>query len=239
LCTELQYKFRPRPPSNVRDQFSTSERSVNLGSRRYRQMVLESNSLSSQARGLSVRWLAFGWASLLLTLISLVWSDPISSQAPLKRNVLILSDVGMSHSLTAEVMQQIVAGVPETPERHIEFFSVLWERTKWIWITSLLIIAVLSAVVVYVQYGRKQLKLVKASQMQLSGLLINAEEKERSRVASEFHDDFSQRLSILALGLKNVDVRTIYRYQFGRPERGRNDGKRFNGQVPAEVPDRR
>jgi hypothetical protein len=88
-------------------------------------MVLESNSLSSQARGLSVRWLAFGWASLLLTLISLVWSDPISSQAPLKRNVLILSDVGMSHSLTAVVMQQIVAGVPETPERHIEFFSAL------------------------------------------------------------------------------------------------------------------
>ena len=39
-------------------------------------------------------------------------------------------------------------------------------------------------------------------------MLINAEEKERSRVASELHDDFSQRLAILALGLENVDEAT-------------------------------
>jgi signal transduction histidine kinase len=101
------------------------------------------------------------------------------------------------------------------PEASLPFGSVimfrepsLWEQTKWIWITSLLIIAVLSAVVVYLQYGRKQLKLAKEKQMQLSGLLINAEEKERSRVASELHDDFSQRLAILALGLENVDEAT-------------------------------
>ena len=36
--------------------------------------------------------------------------------------MLILSDVGMSHSLTAEITKQIVAGVRETPERHIEFY---------------------------------------------------------------------------------------------------------------------
>ena len=101
------------------------------------------------------------------------------------------------------------------PESRLPFGSVimfqeasLWERTKWTWITSLLIIAVLSAVVVYLQYGRKQLKLAKEEQMHLSGLLINAEEKERSRVASELHDDFSQRLAILALGLENVEEAT-------------------------------
>jgi signal transduction histidine kinase len=439
-------------------------------------MVLENSLFSSQADRLSVRWLAFGWASLLLALVSLVWSDPISAQAPSKKDVLILSDVGMSHSLTSEITQQIVAGVRETPDRHVEFYSEsldlqsfagrpsredtqdwlakkygdhklevvvavgpgaigflldeaqtlfrdvpivicgsssdqasnpkldarftgtwvklqpertlelalhlfpdtrhvfvvggssdfdkvvmsltkkalssvktkseivyltdtkmnslmeqlrnlpehsielytsffqdaagnkflnstqalpmiaeasngpdfgmsdtymgqgivggyvlpfekqakitaqivaglvdgkrakelpietlpneylfdgrelqhwhipeaslpfgsvimfreasLWERTKWTWITSLLIIAVLSAVVVYLEYGRKQLKVAKEKQMHLSGLLINAEEKERSRVASELHDDFSQRLAILALGLENVDEAT-------------------------------
>ena len=439
-------------------------------------MVLENSLLSSQAKRLSVRWLAFGWASLLLTLVSLVWSDPISAQAPSKRDVLILSDVGMSHSLTSEITQQIVAAVPEMPDRHVEFYSEsldlesfpgrpsredaqdwlakkygdhkldlivavgpgaieflsndaqalfrevpivicgsssgqvsnpkldarftgtwvklepektlelalhlfpdtrqvfvvggssdfdkaamsltkkalssvktkseiiyltdmgmnslmeqlrnlpehsielytsffqdaagnkflnstnalpmiagasrgpdfgmfdtyvghgivggyvlpfekqakitaqivaglvdgkraqelpietlpgeylfdwrelqhwhipkaslpfgsvlmfreasLWERTKWSWITSLLIIAVLSAIAIYLQHSRKQLTQAKDKQMQLSGLLINAEEKERSRVASELHDDFSQRLAILALGLENVQEAT-------------------------------
>lgn len=44
--------------------------------------------------------------------------------------------------------------------------------------------------------------------MQLSGMLINAEEHERSRVASELHDDFSQRVAILALGLENAQEAT-------------------------------
>jgi signal transduction histidine kinase len=40
--------------------------------------------------------------------------------------------------------------------------------------------------------------------MQLSGRLIDAQEKERSRLAAELHDDFSQRLALLALGLENA-----------------------------------
>ena len=84
----------------------------------------------------------------------------------------------------------------------------VWERTKWIWMTSLLIITVLSAITTYLLSNRRQLKLATDRQMQLSGLLINAEEQERSRVASELHDDFSQRLAILALGLENVQEAT-------------------------------
>ena len=41
--------------------------------------------------------------------------------------------------------------------------------------------------------------------MGLSGMLIAAQEKERSRLASEIHDDFSQRLALLALGLENAE----------------------------------
>jgi signal transduction histidine kinase/ABC-type uncharacterized transport system substrate-binding protein len=84
----------------------------------------------------------------------------------------------------------------------------VWERTRSIWITSLLIIAVLSVIAIYLQYSRKQLEVAKERQMQLSGLLINATEQERRRVASELHDDFSQRLAILALGLEDVQEAT-------------------------------
>jgi signal transduction histidine kinase len=80
----------------------------------------------------------------------------------------------------------------------------LWERTKWIWITSILIIIGLSAIVGYLQYSRKQLRLARDKQTELSGMLIAAAETERSRLASELHDDFSQRLAVLALGLENI-----------------------------------
>ena len=80
----------------------------------------------------------------------------------------------------------------------------LWERTKWIWITCILIIVGLSAIAGYLQYSRKELRLARDKQTELSGMLITAEENERSRLASELHDDFSQRLAVLALGLENV-----------------------------------
>jgi signal transduction histidine kinase/ABC-type uncharacterized transport system substrate-binding protein len=82
-------------------------------------------------------------------------------------------------------------------------FSV-WERTKWIWISGLLIILSLSTLTVYLQFSRRQLKQARESQLQLSGLLINAQEMERRRLASELHDDFSQRLALLSLGLENA-----------------------------------
>jgi signal transduction histidine kinase/ABC-type uncharacterized transport system substrate-binding protein len=82
-------------------------------------------------------------------------------------------------------------------------FSV-WERTKRIWISGILIILCLSLLAIYLQHGRVQLKKSRDAQLQLSGLLINAQEHERSRLASELHDDFSQRLALLALQLGDV-----------------------------------
>ena len=40
--------------------------------------------------------------------------------------------------------------------------------------------------------------------MRLGGMLINAQEQERSRLAAEIHDDFSQRLALLSLGLETA-----------------------------------
>ena len=84
----------------------------------------------------------------------------------------------------------------------------LWERTKWIWATCILVIAILFSIAGYLLYSRKQLRLARDRQTQLSGMLITAEENERSRLASELHDDFSQRLAVLALGLENVTETT-------------------------------
>jgi signal transduction histidine kinase len=96
------------------------------------------------------------------------------------------------------------------PAGSIIFFRPpsLWERTKWIWTTGFLIILVLSALAAYLLYAGKQLKLARSREGQLSGMLINAEEQERQRIASELHDDFSQRLAVLALRLENVDEAT-------------------------------
>jgi signal transduction histidine kinase/ABC-type uncharacterized transport system substrate-binding protein len=84
----------------------------------------------------------------------------------------------------------------------------VWERTKWIWATVLAIILGLSALAAYLLHSRKQLQLIREREMKLSGMLINAEEHERSRVASELHDDFSQRVAIIALGLENAEEAT-------------------------------
>ena len=76
----------------------------------------------------------------------------------------------------------------------------LWERTKWIWVAALLFTLCLCAIALYVR-----LKRAKDRQMALSGMLITAQEKERSRLASEIHDDFSQRLALMALELENAE----------------------------------
>jgi signal transduction histidine kinase len=76
----------------------------------------------------------------------------------------------------------------------------LWERTKWIWVAAVLAILCLSILALYLR-----LKRAKNRQMGLSGMLITAQEKERSRLASELHDDFSQRLALLAFGLENAE----------------------------------
>jgi signal transduction histidine kinase len=79
-----------------------------------------------------------------------------------------------------------------------------WARTKWVWLTALPIILGLSILAAYLHFSRKQIKLAKDAQLHLSGLLINAQEKERSRIATELHDDFSQRIALLSLGLENA-----------------------------------
>ncbi len=94
----------------------------------------------------------------------------------------------------------------DLPPGSIVIFRELsvWERTKRIWISGLLIILSLALLATYLQHSRVELKKSRDAQVQLSDHLVKAQEKERSRVASELHDDFSQRLALLAFGLQNT-----------------------------------
>jgi signal transduction histidine kinase len=77
----------------------------------------------------------------------------------------------------------------------------LWERHRRALLTGTLILLGMGALIIYLLFERKMLKLARKAQEQLSGMLINAQEKERRRLAADIHDDFSQRLAVLALGL--------------------------------------
>ena len=81
----------------------------------------------------------------------------------------------------------------------------VWERTRGLLPGVFLIVLGVLLIAAYLYYNRKHLKLAQDGQKRLSSMLINAEEQERHRIASELHDDFSQRLAVLALGLENLD----------------------------------
>jgi signal transduction histidine kinase/ABC-type uncharacterized transport system substrate-binding protein len=94
----------------------------------------------------------------------------------------------------------------DLPPGSIVMFRELsvWERTKKFWIGGLAIILLLVMLATYLHYSREELKNAHDAEVRLSRYLITAQEKERSRLASELHDDFSQRLAVLGFGLQNT-----------------------------------
>jgi signal transduction histidine kinase len=94
----------------------------------------------------------------------------------------------------------------------------VWQRYKQLILTALALIVFLLGVVVYLLIERaKRLRVQQALEvtiaekersaaalMELSSRLIDAQEEERSRIARELHDDFSQRLAVLAINLKRA-----------------------------------
>ena len=80
----------------------------------------------------------------------------------------------------------------------------LWERYKLPVLIGLLVLVSLALLVVYLLYRHHQLELARGAPGQLSGMLINAQEEERRRIAAQIHDDFSQRLAVLTLGLETA-----------------------------------
>src|SRR5277367_5163044 len=82
------------------------------------------------------------------------------------------------------------------------------EMAKRFWVLILLFLLAFSALIAYLQNSRRRLTLAIENEKRLSSKLMHAEEQERRRIASELHDDFSQRLAVLSLGLENVEEAT-------------------------------
>ncbi len=77
----------------------------------------------------------------------------------------------------------------------------LWERYQWALLTGLLAILLLTVLTIYLLFRQRQLNEARHAQEELSRLLILEREVERKRLSGEIHDEFSQRLAALALGM--------------------------------------
>ncbi|MEG9435433.1 hypothetical protein JAO29_04550 [Edaphobacter sp. HDX4] len=82
--------------------------------------------------------------------------------------------------------------------------ATFWERKGERIAFSVFIAGGMVTMFLYLHRKREQLRHARSAQSELSGLLILAQEQERGRVARELHDDFSQRIALLTLGLENV-----------------------------------
>lgn len=99
----------------------------------------------------------------------------------------------------------------------------VWERYKSVIVAVIAILLLQAVLVLYLLIERAkrrraqralehdvaERKKAEAALIDLSGQLINTQEEERSRLARELHDDFSQRLAMLAIDLEKAAIIVI------------------------------
>jgi PAS domain S-box-containing protein len=78
----------------------------------------------------------------------------------------------------------------------------LWEQHRRALLTALLVLAGLGMLSIYLLFERKRLNAARKEQMRLSGMLIEAQEQERARAASELHE-----LQVIEEGLRESEKR--------------------------------
>jgi signal transduction histidine kinase/ABC-type uncharacterized transport system substrate-binding protein len=112
--------------------------------------------------------------------------------------------------MTDPLASQVVAGIRAVLQGELPRFEVEWAqgspRGKQWFITSVTPVhpweRERGAVVTRTEItARKQ---AEEERLELSGKLINLQEEERSRLARELHDDFNQRLAVLAIDLERA-----------------------------------
>ena len=77
-----------------------------------------------------------------------------------------------------------------------------WEQYRRTFLIGLLVLASLSLLTIYLLFERKRLHAARKEQMRLSGMLIDAQEQERARAASELHE-----LQVIEEGLRESEER--------------------------------
>jgi signal transduction histidine kinase/ABC-type uncharacterized transport system substrate-binding protein len=112
--------------------------------------------------------------------------------------------VGKRYSMMSEVLagiEAVLSGKDQSFELECPYFAP--DHREW-FIVSVTPLKAHGggAVITYTDITER--KQVEEERAQLSGRLINAQEQERSRLARELHDDFNQRLAILAIDLERT-----------------------------------
>jgi signal transduction histidine kinase len=89
------------------------------------------------------------------------------------------------------------------PRFELEWVSDFKEGRKWI-MTSVMPLEMKAGGLVITHTEITDRKQAEEERLELSGRLIDMQEKERSRLARELHDDFNQRLAVLAIDLERA-----------------------------------
>jgi len=83
-----------------------------------------------------------------------------------------------------------------------------WETYKWYAVGGLVVFFAQTALIVALVWQRGKLSRSEEMLRDLGGCLIVAHEEERTRIARELHDDLSQRMALLQIGLDQLEEQT-------------------------------
>jgi signal transduction histidine kinase/ABC-type uncharacterized transport system substrate-binding protein len=105
------------------------------------------------------------------------------------------------------VAKEALVGMEEVLRGQRERFEIEWPRSssatpQWSLMTVTPLSHLNGLVISYVDITAS--KQAEEERLELSGRLIRAQEDERSRLARELHDDFNQRLAVLAIDLERA-----------------------------------
>jgi two-component sensor histidine kinase/ABC-type uncharacterized transport system substrate-binding protein len=79
-----------------------------------------------------------------------------------------------------------------------------WEKYRWYVISSISLILLEALLISALLLQRRRARQAETTLVNLTGRLIKAQEEERSRVAREIHDDYNQRLALVANDLDGL-----------------------------------
>jgi signal transduction histidine kinase len=109
----------------------------------------------------------------------------------------------LAHNSITDLWRTVpIQTVPPKPWDQVGFLTAGSWYTGFAPESILMILCV--SVLIGCLFLKRKLKRMMQERMDLSGRLIKVQEDERSRLAREIHDDFSQRLAVLALGLETA-----------------------------------